>query len=91
MTSMSTINANSAINFAELAQGMGVSARRAATAEAFCLALEHALTSPGPHLIEALVPESLGPGKRRVLPWLLRSLPNLPKPLAIALKRKLAP
>lgn len=79
------------INFAELAQGMGVSARRAATAEAFCLALEHALTSPGPHLIEALVPESLGPGKRRVLPWLLRSLPNLPKPLAIALKRKLAP
>ena len=47
--------------------------------------VEH-LTNP-----EAVVPESLNASKRRVLPWLLRSLPNLPKPVALALKRKIAP
>ena len=79
------------LDFARLAQGMGVHAARADTAEAFCKALEHALSQPGPHLIEAVVPESLGGAKRRVLPWLLRSLPNLPRPAALALKRKIAP
>ena len=79
------------LNFAQLAQGMGVHAVRASTAEDFTQALEYALAMPGPHLIEALVPESLAGAKRRVLPWLLRSLPNLPRPVALALKRKIAP
>ena len=79
------------LNFAQLAQGMGVHAVRAATAEDFCQALEYALAHPGPHLIEALVPESLAGPKRKVLPWLLRSLPSLPQPVARALKRKIAP
>ncbi len=79
------------LNFAQLAQGMGVHAVRARTAEDFCQALEYALATPGPHLIEALVPESLTGAKRRVLPWLLRSLPGLPPPVARALKRKIAP
>jgi acetolactate synthase-1/2/3 large subunit len=38
-----------------------------------------------------VVPESLSGAKRRVLPWLLRSLPRLPQPVAQALKRKIAP
>ncbi len=79
------------LNFAQLAQGMGVHATRAQTANDFCQALEYALAQPGPHLIEALVPESLAGAKRRVLPWLLKSLPNLPQPVAQALKRKIAP
>ncbi|MFV3383241.1 acetolactate synthase large subunit [Pseudomonas sp. NY15354] len=79
------------LNFAQLAQGMGVHAVRTNSAEDFTKALEYALTHPGPHLIEALVPESLSGAKRKVLPWLLRSLPNLPRPLAQALKRKIAP
>jgi acetolactate synthase I/II/III large subunit len=79
------------INFARLAQGMGVHAVRADTAEALCQALEYALEHPGPHLIEAIVPESLNRTKRRILPWLLKSLPSLPTPLARALKKKLAP
>ena len=79
------------LDFCRLAQGMGVHAARADTAESFCKALEYALAHPGPHLIEAAVPESLGGAKRRVLPWLLRSLPNLPLPVARALKRKIAP
>ncbi len=79
------------LNFAQLAQGMGVHAVRARTAEDFCQALEHALAHPGPHVIEALVPESLAGAKRKVLPWLLKSLPSLPPPVARALKRKIAP
>ncbi len=79
------------LNFAHLAQGMGVHAVRAQTAEDFCTALEYALAQPGPHLIEALVPESLSGAKRKVLPWLLKSLPSLPQPMAKALKRKIAP
>lgn len=79
------------LDFTRLAQGMGVHAVRAETAEDFCQALEYALAHKGPHLIDAVVPESLNRTKRRILPWLLRSLPNLPKPLAMALKKKLAP
>jgi len=79
------------LNFSLLAQGMGVHAVRTDQSEDFCKALEYALAHPGPHLIEAVVPESLSGAKRKVLPWLLRSLPNLPRPLAQALKRKIAP
>ena len=79
------------LNFAQLAQGMGVHAVRTDEAEGFCKALEYALAHPGPHLIEAVVPESLNATKRKVLPWLLRSLPNLPQPVARALKKKIAP
>jgi acetolactate synthase-1/2/3 large subunit len=42
-------------------------------------AMEYALSHPGPHLIEAMVPESLNGVKRKVLPWVLRSLPSLPR------------
>ncbi|MBS0508639.1 MAG: acetolactate synthase large subunit [Proteobacteria bacterium] len=79
------------LNFAQLAQGMGVHAVRTRDAEEFCQALEYALATPGPHLIEALVPEALAGARRRLLPWLLRSLPSLPRPVALALKRRLAP
>ena len=79
------------LEFARLAQGMGVHAVRVDDAEAFCQALEYALDQPGPHLIEAVVPESLSGAKRKVLPWLLRSVPKLPIPLARAIKKKLAP
>ncbi len=79
------------LNFAQLAQGMGVHAVRAQTAEDFTQALDYALAHSGPHLIEALVPESLSGAKRKVLPWLLKSLPSLPQPVAQALKKKIAP
>ncbi len=79
------------IDFVQLAQGMGVSAKRASTTEEFLSAFEHALRTPGPHLIEAIVPPTLAGLKLRVLPHLLQSLANLPQPIAKALKRKLAP
>lgn len=79
------------LDFARLAQGMGVHAVRTATAEDFVNALGYALANSGPHLIEAVVPESLSGAKRKLLPWLLRSMPHLPQKAAQALRRKIAP
>ncbi len=79
------------LHFAQLAQGMGVHAVRVGTAEELNKALTYALQSPGPHLIEAMIPESLSGVKRKVLPWLLRSLPHVPPAVARVLKRKIAP
>ncbi|MDL0431767.1 acetolactate synthase large subunit [Marinobacter sp. TBZ242] len=79
------------LNFAEMAQGMGVHAVRVDTAEDMNKAMEYALSMPGPHLIEVMIPESLSGVKRRILPWMLRALPSLPLSVTKALKRKLAP
>ncbi len=80
-----------ALDFVRLAEGMGVPARRATTTEDFTAALAHALATPGPHLIEAVVPPTLTGLKLRVLPHLLQSLASLPRPVARALKRSIAP
>ena len=79
------------LNFAQLAQGMGVHGVRVDTAEALNHALEYALSQPGPHLIDAMVPESLSGLKRKILPWVLRSLPSLPVSVTRTLKNKIAP
>lgn len=47
---------NPELDFVALARGMGVDAVRATEAEGFTVALERALTEPGPHLIEAVLP-----------------------------------
>ncbi|WP_323752401.1 acetolactate synthase large subunit [Marinobacter sp.] len=78
-------------HFAQLAQSMGVHGIRVHTTEELLKAMEYAQNNPGPHLIEAIVPESLNGVKRKVLPWLLRSLPRLPRPVSKALKKKIAP
>jgi len=44
------------LDFVALSNGMGVPASRATTAEEFTVALEKALSEPGPTLIEALIP-----------------------------------
>ena len=79
------------IHFAEMAHSMGVHGTRVQTAEELLKAMEYAESQPGPHFIEAIIPESLNKTKRKVLPWLLRSMPSLPLPLSKALKNKLAP
>ncbi len=79
------------INFAQLAQGMGVHGVRVSTAEELIKAMAYAFAHDGPHLIEVMVPESLNGVKRKVLPWVLRSLPSLPLAVTRALKRKIAP
>jgi acetolactate synthase I/II/III large subunit len=44
------------LDFVALAEGMGVPAVRATTAEEFTEALRRAIAEPGPHLIDAVVP-----------------------------------
>ena len=48
------------MDFVKIAEGMGVPARRATTAEEFADALRAAFAEPGPHLVEAVVPSLLG-------------------------------
>jgi acetolactate synthase-1/2/3 large subunit len=47
------------MNFVKIAEGMGVPARRATTAEEFADALRAAFAEPGPHLVDAVVPSLL--------------------------------
>ncbi len=47
------------LDFVALAAGMGVPARRATTAEEFTAALADALGSPGPQLIDAVIPSMM--------------------------------
>lgn len=48
------------LDFVRIAEGMGVPARRAATAEDLAEALRWAFAEPGPHLIEAVMPALAG-------------------------------
>ena len=50
---------NPRLDFVALAQGLGVAATRATTAEEFYDQLEVAFATPGPHLIEAILPPTL--------------------------------
>ena len=47
------------LDFVKIAEGMGVPATRATTAEQLAEQFAHALAEPGPHLIDALVPSLL--------------------------------
>ncbi|MFT3859087.1 MAG: acetolactate synthase large subunit [Aquabacterium sp.] len=80
-----------ALDFVQLGWGMGVHSVRATTAESFNHALEYALRTPGPHLIEAVVPNSLSGVKLRLLPHLLENLEGMPPPVASFIKRRVAP
>ena len=48
------------LDFVKIAEGLGVPARRATTAEEFADALRAAFSEPGPHLIDAIVPSIFG-------------------------------
>ena len=55
MTNKFTPAPTATATFVELAEGMGVPARRVNTAEELAAALREAFTEPGPHLIEAIL------------------------------------
>ena len=80
-----------AIDFVQMGLGLGVRSVRATTTADFVAALERALATPGPHLIEAVIPSTISGLKLKLLPHVLGSLAGLPAPLRRAIKRKLAP
>ncbi len=79
------------LGFVRIAQGLGVPAVRAESAEQFSTELERAIAEPGPHLIEAPVPSILPAWQLRAMPHALRAIDALPRPVAAALKRRLYP
>jgi acetolactate synthase-1/2/3 large subunit len=79
------------LDFVAIGESMGVPSARAETCEQFNAALEKAIAEPGPHLIEAVVPSEYTGMKLKALPHLLGALGKLPRPVARAIKRRLAP
>jgi acetolactate synthase I/II/III large subunit len=79
------------VDFVSIARGFGVPAQRPENAEGFVDALEHAIAAPGPHLIEAVVPSMFTPFQLKAMPYALKALAVLPRPVSLAVKRRLAP
>jgi acetolactate synthase-1/2/3 large subunit len=82
---------NPALDFVQMGNSLGVPSVRATTTGDFVNALERAFKTPGPHLIEAVVPSTISGLKLKLLPRVLGSLAGLPAPLGRMIKGKLAP
>jgi acetolactate synthase-1/2/3 large subunit len=79
------------VDFVQIGNSFGVPSRRVDTAEELIAGIEQALAEPGPHLIEMLIPSMFTPFQLRAMPYALRALGMLPRPLASAVKRRLYP
>jgi acetolactate synthase-1/2/3 large subunit len=79
------------IDFVALASGLGVPSVRVNECEALTAELERAMAEPGPHLIEVVIPSAFSGWKLKAMPRALRTLGKLPRPMAKAVKRRLAP
>jgi acetolactate synthase-1/2/3 large subunit len=79
------------LDFVHIAQGLGVPAERVETGEALTGALQRAVAERGPRLIEVVVAPVFSGARLRALPYGLRAIERLPRPIAQALKRRVAP
>ncbi|MEA2274016.1 MAG: acetolactate synthase large subunit [Solirubrobacteraceae bacterium] len=79
------------LDFVAIGNGLGVPSVRVDTCEDLVGQLERAITEPGPHLIEAVVPSVYSGMRLRALPHALGALGHLPRPIAKAIKRRVYP
>jgi acetolactate synthase-1/2/3 large subunit len=79
------------LDFAAIARGQGVPGVRVDSGEDLVAALERAVAEPGPHLVEVIVPSAYSGLRLRAMPYGLRALEKLPRPLARAVKRRFYP
>jgi acetolactate synthase-1/2/3 large subunit len=79
------------MDFVQLAEGLGVPAERVFTAESLVTALERSAAEPGPRLIEVVVPSVYSGRRLKALPYGLRALERMPRPMARAIKRRMYP
>jgi acetolactate synthase-1/2/3 large subunit len=77
------------LDFVQLAKGLGVPAQRVDTAEELLAALESG--ERGPRLIECVVPSVFSGRRLKALPYGLRAIQRLPRPVAQAIKKRVAP
>ena len=79
------------LDFVQLAGGLGVPAVRVDTGEQLVAALEHAVAERGPRLIEVVVPSVYSGFRLKAMPYGLRALEKMPRPMAKAVKKRLYP
>ncbi|GAA6527822.1 acetolactate synthase large subunit [Intrasporangium sp. DVR] len=79
------------VDFVAVSRGLGVPAVLASTTQELADALRNAFAEPGPHLVEVAVPPVFSGRRLKALPMALGALESLPRPLARALKRRIAP
>ncbi len=79
------------LDLVAIGNGFGVPSVRVKSCEELTSALNGALAAPGPHLIEAPVPPTFSPTQLKMMPYALKGLGMLPRPVASAIKRRLAP
>src|SRR4051812_4499785 len=79
------------LDFVQLATGLGVPAERVDTAEQLLAALERGAAERGPRLIEVVVPSVFSGRRLKALPYGLRAIEKLPRPVAQAIKKRVAP
>ena len=83
--------ANPNLDFVHIGNGMGAPSMRVGSCDELMAAVEQAASTPGPHLIEVIVPSPFRGRKLKMLPRALRTIGVLPRPIANAGKRRLAP
>jgi len=79
------------IDFVQIASGLGVPAVRVDSAEQLVGALDQAVAERGPRLIEVVVPSVYSGFRLKAMPYGLRALERMPRPMAKAIKRKFYP
>jgi acetolactate synthase-1/2/3 large subunit len=79
------------LDFVKISEGLGVPAERVYTAESLVSSLERAVAEPGPRLIEVVVPSVYSGRRLKALPYGLRALEKMPRPMARAIKRRMYP
>jgi acetolactate synthase-1/2/3 large subunit len=79
------------LDLVALGNGLGVPSVRVTSGEELTEALNRAIAEPGPHLIEAPVPPTFSPAQLKVMPYALKGLGKLPRPIASAVKRRFYP
>lgn len=79
------------LDFVRIAAGLGVPAARVDTGEDLAAELGKAVSEPGPRLIEVVVPNVFSGMRLKAMPYGLRALEKMPRPMAKAVKRKMYP
>jgi acetolactate synthase-1/2/3 large subunit len=79
------------LDFVQIAAGLGVPSERVDTAEQLLAALERGVAERGPRVIEVVVPSVFSGRRLKALPYGLRAIEKLPRPVAQAIKKRVAP
>ena len=66
-------------------------AQRVDTAESLAEGLQRSFAEPGPQLLEVVIAPVFSPRQLKAMPYALRALTALPRPVAAAVKRRLYP